>query len=67
MSDKDKIKEAKRLIVNYGRFDGAHHKDWVLDQIFRVLCGDEYNGEVVKSMDGGDGPATYSWEIGIPP
>jgi len=23
----------------YGGFDGAHHKDWVLDQIARILKG----------------------------
>jgi len=26
-------------IQMYGGFDGAHHKDWVLDQVARILHG----------------------------
>jgi len=26
-------------IRKYGGFDGAHHKDWVLDQVARILNG----------------------------
>lgn len=28
-------------IRNYGDIDGAHHKDWVLDQVVRILTGTE--------------------------
>ncbi|RYD62175.1 MAG: hypothetical protein EOP83_15270 [Verrucomicrobiaceae bacterium] len=27
------------FIEQYGGFDGAHHKDWVLDQVARILKG----------------------------
>ncbi len=39
--DKDLTKEqwALRYIMAYGGFDGAHHKDWVLDQVSRILHG----------------------------
>ena len=30
---------ALAFIENYGAIDGSHHKDWVLDQIARVLHG----------------------------
>lgn len=34
-----RIEKALGLIVAYGGFDGAHHKDWVLDQVTRALTG----------------------------
>lgn len=30
---------ANTYIVAYGGIDGSHHKDWVMDQIFRILNG----------------------------
>lgn len=33
--------EAVRLIQEYGPTDGAHHKQWVIDQVLRVLTGTE--------------------------
>jgi hypothetical protein len=30
---------ALRYILTYGGIDGAHHKDWVLDQVTRILKG----------------------------
>lgn len=46
------------LIDNYGWIDGAHHKQWIIDQIARIVKGDKYD-EWVK--DGGD------WDEGIAP
>ena len=39
-------KIARALIVadEYGHIDGAHHKDWVIDQMVRALFTDEHNG-----------------------
>lgn len=31
----------KQLIMKYGGIDGAHHKDWLLDQIARIVCNAE--------------------------
>lgn len=67
MNNDDKIKAAIDLIVQYGGIDGAHHKDWVMDQVVRVLAGDQYEQIVKDACDGEDGPNTYSWEIGIAP
>lgn len=30
---------AIQFISSYGGIDGAHHKDWVLDQVSRILHG----------------------------
>jgi hypothetical protein len=37
----DKTREAWALtyIMSYGGIDGSHHKDWVLDQVARILHG----------------------------
>lgn len=42
-----------------GIHDGGHHKQWVLDQMVRVLAGDGYE-EWLRDL--GD-----EWEEGIPP
>ena len=34
-----RIAKALGIIVKYGSIDGAHHKDWVLDQAVRALTG----------------------------
>lgn len=44
-SDK-RIAEALHLIHQFGGIDGAHHKQWVLDQLVRTLTG---SPSVVKS------------------
>ena len=70
----DRIKKALNLIKNFGDVDGAHHKQWVLDQIVRALTGcsgkdlsDEYKNWVRDFMDGEEGPDTYYWDKGIAP
>ena len=67
MSDEEKIQAAIDLAVKYGGIDGAHHKDWVIDQMVRVLAGEKYEEIVREACDGEDGANTYSWEIGIAP
>lgn len=54
------------LIEQYGGIDGSHHKQWVIDQIARILV-DDYGEWVVEMCDGEDGPNTYDWDIGIAP
>ncbi len=67
MTDKRKIEKAMSFIVEYGGIDGAHHKDWVLDQAIRILAGEEYKEIVRLAKLGVDGPDTYSWDVGIAP
>lgn len=54
-------------IAEYGGIDGAHHKQWVIDQMVRALTGDGYEAWVVRQRDGDDGPDTYEWDEGIAP
>lgn len=57
------------IIDNYGGIDGAHHKQWVLDQVLRALCGDAdtYAEWIRRHKAGDDGPETYDWDEGIAP
>lgn len=62
----DKIAIALHFINEYGGIDGAHHKQWVLDQVVRVLAGN-YDEWVIKHNAGVNGPDTYDWDEGIAP
>lgn len=44
--------------------DGAHHKQWLLDQVVRLLAGDKYADWVRDFNAGEDGPDTYTWDTG---
>lgn len=67
LNEQQKINEAIELAVRYGGIDGAHHKDWVIDSMVRVLAGDGYEQIVTDACEGEDGPHTYSWNVGIAP
>ena len=77
-SNTDRIDKALSIAVAYGGVDGAHHKDWVIDQMVRALTGCPVNAEgqgespayqtlVAAAKAGEDGPETYSWDTGIAP
>ena len=63
----DQIARAIKLAVKYGGIDEAHHKAWVIDQMVRVLAGDQYKEVVRQAKAGDDGPETYAWDTGIAP
>lgn len=76
MNEQDRIQRALDIARRYGGIDGAHHKDWVIDQMVRALCGCEgeplkenfeYLDFVSEACDGEDGPNTYDWDEGIAP
>lgn len=57
-----RVDEAMGLISRYGYIDGAHHKQWVLDQVARALLGPEaYERWAEADEDGGE------WDTGIAP
>jgi hypothetical protein len=66
-TDQERIQKAIELGFRFGGIDGDHHKMWVIDQIIRILAGDEYEALVTEACDGEDGPDTYEWETGIAP
>ncbi len=62
----ERIGKALEILTHGGLTDGAHHKQWSIDQAMRALTGDGY-AEFVKALeDGEDGPKTYEWDTGIP-
>ncbi|MEE9569494.1 MAG: hypothetical protein V3W37_08920 [Candidatus Binatia bacterium] len=67
MNYERKIKEAIKLALNYGDIDSAHHKSWTIDQMVRILAGDNYDRVIEEHRDGEHGPDTYYWDEGIAP
>lgn len=61
------IIEALTIAGNFASTDGAHHKDWVIDQMVRALTGKGYEKFVADTKSGEDGPETYSWNEGVAP
>lgn len=62
------MKNAMDVITSYGNIDGAHHKDWVIDQVARHLLGDKYDAWVISLRgDLVDGEYEYEYEEGTPP
>lgn len=57
-----KIDNAMEIIAMYGDIDGAHHKQWCLDQIARILLGKKYDGWVEQRL-----ADECKWDVGIPP
>lgn len=63
----ERIKKALEVIERYGGIDGAHHKQWCLDQVVRALKAHHYEKWVAEYNAGEEGPDTYSWDEGIAP
>ena len=62
-----RVKCAIDLACSYGDIAGGHHKMWVIDQMVRILAGDQYTEVIKAACDGQDGPHTYDWDTGIAP
>ncbi len=60
---KDYIRNsAMQMIIRHGGHDGEHHKEWCLDQVFRILAGNQYQDIVDDQKKAG-----YDWKEGIAP
>lgn len=44
-------------VLPFGEYDGAHHKDWVLDQVARALTGPDYAHWIAAHPGWAHGPA----------
>ena len=53
---KQQIAAAASLAEGYGRYDGAHHKMWVIDQMLRELLDVDYERVVSRGWDEGIAP-----------
>jgi len=62
---KDYKKEdwAIKYIQDYSYIDGAHHKQWLLDQVVRILCGTTV---VIKLAKWDDVPSEYRFSLDKP-
>jgi len=49
--------EVVKHLLNGLITDGAHHKQWELEQAFRALCTDDYVDKAKQE---------FQWEDGIP-
>ena len=68
--EKDAIErrdEALALAKRFGGIQESHHQSWLLDQMCRVLLGDEYPQWVAEFEAGDNGPKTHQWQSGIAP
>ncbi len=60
----DRRTKAVSVAEEDGMIDGAHHKQWVIDQMVRALLGNEYPAWVEKMNADDD----YDpWDVGIAP
>lgn len=56
----DRIASALDIIEDNGLVEGAHHKQWVVDQVLRALTGDAYDSFVATCIKG-------EWDEGVAP
>lgn len=61
--DYDKTQWALYFINEYGSIDGAHHKDWVIDQVVRILMNTPV---VIKIGEWKNGTSEYRVSLGKP-
>lgn len=65
MNDQEKIKETIKLITDYGDFDGAHHKQWVLTTALKILMGEAKYAEWLAEYNSSE--EYFDWDEGIAP
>lgn len=66
VTPEQRVEEALNRAFSHAGHDGAHHKDYAIDQMVRALTGPGYREWVKNFEDGEDGPKTYSWHTGMP-
>ena len=61
--------EAINMILRYGGTDGEHHKQWVIDQVLRILVGDKkkYDEVIKRACEVEDKKNKHEWDVGISP
>ncbi len=70
MTNPERIEAAIAIAERYGGIDGEHHKQWVIDQMLRVLMTPERYEEFWRTRTNGpDGEPDYymPWDTGIAP
>lgn len=59
----DHCQRACAVALHYAWIDGAHHKQWVIDQMLRILAGMVYP-ELVAAYNR---EAAEPWDVGVAP
>lgn len=59
MTEAEKLEAIVEIAVDYGETDGAHHKQYALDQIIRIALGPEVYAAWSEENK-------YSWETRTP-
>jgi hypothetical protein len=57
MNDKQKLDTIIGLIEDCGHVEGAHHNQWMLDQIMQIALGKRYDAWIAKNEHWGKGIA----------
>ena len=65
MTDRKRIDKAAKIAWQYAQIDGAHHKMWVIDQMLRVLLGEDGYGKFIEAYETPYGEEYYTWDVGI--
>lgn len=63
----DIIGGVQELVYKWGGIDGSHHKQWLIDEIIKLIAGDNYESWVKAYNNGECGDSTYEWDEGIAP
>jgi len=65
MTEAERIQKAVELVVRFGGFEGSHHKQWVIDQVVRILLEERYEPWLAEMNSD---PEEYDrWDHGIAP
>ena len=66
MNDRQRIEYTLAYIMDYGGYNGAHHKQWLLDQIVQTLTTPEEYDAWKRQYSHGD-DTHKEWDTGIAP
>lgn len=55
---------AAAIALRYGTAEGEHHKQWVIDQMLRIIAGMAYP-EIINVFN--DNADSEKWDTGIAP
>jgi hypothetical protein len=61
----NRAQEAATIATRFGMIDGEHHKQWVIDQMLRIILGEEGYEKWLKEMN--SDPDYEPWDPGIAP
>lgn len=67
MNNKQKLKEILLICEAYGGTDGSNHKQYALDQIVRIITGDQYKywREGYEEWNDDRTDFQYWWDDGV--